>query len=279
MPAWPKKEVVTPREGSTRKPKSKCISGSYAVATKPPALHATENIASRVSGSTTGQELYVPTPMFGPDGTPMEYRRHRATAVEATVARLVESVAHAAEQKSKLRERQERKVRVHLDREVRQTVSRLIRSVEIRCHAEDREIHRAVSWLVSEVDRSAQRERRETAARTDAVTRVIKRLIRNVEVECEVCCPVCSTTVDYEGFSIRCDHCDRWVHGRCAAIDPGRAARARDVDRYYCPPCCDHAGLAVIYRGARKRMYSVRSALSSSPKRQKAAQTAHCGDN
>ncbi len=123
--------------------------------------------------------------------------------------------------------------------------------------------------MVNEVERLARKEHREALARTKEVARVIKSLVGNVAVTCEVCCPVCSVVVDYEGFSIRCDQCDRWVHGRCAAIDPSRAWRAIHVLQYYCPPCCTQLGLEVIYRGPRKRDHTHRRSPPGGAKRQK----------
>ena len=97
------------------------------------------------------------------------------------------------------------------------------------------------------------RQRRENMMRARAVACVVKTLIGNVAVFCESCCPICTSVVDNECFSIRCDQCDRWVHGFCAAIDPDKGRTARDVLRYYCPPCCARLGLEILYRKSRKR--------------------------
>jgi len=77
-----------------------------------------------------------------------------------------------------------------------------------------------LTHIVRDVERSArlqeQHERRlerDAATRAKEVRRTVSVLVGGVVAACEVCCPVCSVVVGNDCFSIRCDQCQRWVHG------------------------------------------------------------------
>ena len=95
-----------------------------------------------------------------------------------------------------------------------------------------------LTHIVRDVERSARlQEQHERRLERDAATcakevrRTVSVLVGGVVAACEVCCPVCSVVVGNDCFSIRCDQCQRWVHGCCAAIDAGRCVRCAFLKR------------------------------------------------